>query len=90
MLPLGPFPASVLRPPSPTAFCTCTHDPYCDHACHHRDCDPTETACDLSFLPDDGGLARWGCRACTPGEEAAHVLGCELIGWSVPARSDRA
>jgi hypothetical protein len=49
-------------------------------------CDPTENACDLSFLPDEGGLTAWGCAACTPGAEAAHVLGCELIGWNVPAR----
>ena len=35
------LPASVLRPPSATASCTCDHYAFCDHACHHRDCDPT-------------------------------------------------
>jgi hypothetical protein len=83
---LSPFPASVLRAPSAAAACTCEHYRYCDHGCHHRMCDPTENACDLSFLPDEGGLTAWGCAACTPGAEAAHVLGCELIGWNVPAR----
>ena len=59
-----------------------------DHACHHRTCDPTQNTCDLSFLPDEGGLTAWGCRECTPGEGGPHVLGCELIGWNVPARRD--
>jgi hypothetical protein len=85
---IGPFPASVLRAPSPSAACTCAHWALCDHACHHRDCDPTENACDIGFLPDEGGLTMWGCRDCTPGEGAPHVLGCELIGWNVPARLD--
>ena len=44
--------------------------------------------CSIEFLPDDGGLAPWGCRDCTPGEGAPHVLGCELIGWNVPAGMD--
>ncbi len=88
MIDIGPFPASVLRAPSSDAACTCEHWSHCDHACHHRDCDPTETACDLTFLPDEGGLASWGCRDCTPGEGAPHYLGCELIGWHVPARLD--
>jgi hypothetical protein len=51
-------------------------------------CDPTENACDLTYLPDEGGLAMWGCAVCTPGEGSAHILGCELIGWNVPARQD--
>jgi hypothetical protein len=85
---LGPFPATALRAPATDAACTCQHWLYCDHACHHRTCDPTVSACDLSFLPDEGGLTAWGCRECTPGEAGPHVLGCELIGWNVPARRD--
>ena len=80
----SPFPASVLRPPSQTASCTCEHSVYCNCACHSRDCDPSESACDILYLPDEGGLARWGCWTCTPGEGAPHYLGCELIGWHVP------
>jgi hypothetical protein len=83
-----PFPATVLREPSASATCTCEHWAYCDHACHHRTCDPTENACDIGYLPDEGGLTRWGCAACTPGEGAPHFLGCELIGWNVAARQD--
>jgi len=78
------FPASVLRPPSPTATCTCEHWIHCNHACHARHCDPSETTCDIAYLADDGGLTRWGCAACTPGEGLPHILGCELIGWNVP------
>jgi hypothetical protein len=85
---VNPFPFTTLRAPSNEATCTCQHWAYCDHACHHRTCDPTENACDLTFLPDEGGLTAWGCRECTPGEGAPHVLGCELIGWNVPARMD--
>jgi hypothetical protein len=77
--PGGSFPASVLREPSPTATCTCVHWIHCDHACHGRDCDPSESACDIAFLPDEGGLTLWGCAACTPGEGMPHVLGCELM-----------
>ena len=56
----SPFPASVIRAPSPTAACTCEHWVHCDHACHGRQCDPTETNCDIAFLPDEGGLTRVG------------------------------
>ena len=84
---VNPFPASTLREPSVSASCTCEHYTHCSHACHHRFCDPTEQHCDLTFLPDEGGLTPWGCRDCTPGEGGWHYLGCELIGWSVPARS---
>ena len=80
----SPFPASVLRSPSPMARCTCEHWIYCDCACHGRACDPTEQACDIAYLADDGGLTPWGCPRCTPGQGLPHVLGCELIGWSVP------
>jgi hypothetical protein len=80
----SPFPASVLRPPSPSARCTCTHWVYCDCTCHGRYCDPSENMCDIAFLPDDGGLANWGCASCTPGVGALHNLGCEVMGWSVP------
>lgn len=85
---VSPFPSSILRAPSATATCTCDHWAHCDHACHHRDCDPSENACSLEFLPDEGGLTPWGCRDCTPGEGTPHILGCELIGWNVPARRD--
>lgn len=82
----SPFPATVLRAPSPDAVCTCEHWVDCNCACHARNCDPTEAICDIVFLPDEGGLTRWGCPRCTPGDGAPHVLGCELIGWNVPMR----
>ncbi len=63
----SPFPASVIRAPSATAACTCAHWVHCDHACHGRRCDPVDNQCDVAFLPDEGGLARWGCTDCTPG-----------------------
>ena len=78
------FPSSVIRPASPTARCTCEHWAYCACACHGRHCDPSENTCDLAFVPDEGGLTRWGCALCTPGEGAPHYLGCDLIGWNVP------
>ena len=34
----GPFPASVLRPPSAAAACTCEHWIHCDCDCHGRHC----------------------------------------------------
>jgi hypothetical protein len=80
------FPASVIRAPSPTAACTCEHWVHCDHPCHGRRCDPTENSCDLAFVPDEGGLTRWGCIDCTPGEGTPHFLGCELERAG-PARS---
>ena len=80
----SPFPASVLRLPSPTARCTCVHSVHCDCACHSHACDPTEDICELAFRADEGGLTPWGCSRCTPGEGSPHYLGCELIGWHVP------
>jgi hypothetical protein len=80
----APFSASMLQAPSPSARCTCLHAVHCDCACHSRYCDPTQNTCDLVFLPDEGGLTRWGCPSCTPGEGAPHDPGCELIGWHVP------
>ena len=68
----GPFPASVLRPPSQSARCTCEHWVHCDCGCHGRYCDPSENTCDIAFLPDEGGLTVWGCPTCTPGEGALH------------------
>lgn len=79
-----PFPSTTLRSPSPTARCTCAHWELCDCDCHGRFCDPSAMVCDLAFQADEGGIARWGCPECTPGENAPHYLGCELIGWSVP------
>ncbi len=84
MEPPGLYLGSVLRVPSKSARCTCEHWAHCDCACHGRHCDPTESSCDPAFLPDDGGLAVWGCSSCTPGAGAPHYLGCELIGWTVP------
>lgn len=80
----NPFPFSVLRPASIVARCTCEHWIHCACACHGRHCDPSENACDVAFVPDEGGLTRWGCAMCTPGQAAPHYLGCELIGWNVP------
>jgi len=77
------FPASAPRPPSSSARCTCEHWLQCDCACHARACDPTQTSCDLDYLPDEGGLTRWGCPSCTPGELAPHHPACDLIGWNV-------
>lgn len=84
MLTPTPFAASVLRSPSSSARCTCEHWVHCACACHGADCDPTQDSCDRDFLPDDGGLTAWGCARCTPGQDAPHHLGCDLIGWSVP------
>ena len=80
----SPFPASVLRAPSPDAVCTCEHWVHCNCVCHDVHCDPAEAACDMGYLSDDGGLTPWGCPDCTPGQRAPHLLGCELIGWNVP------
>ena len=85
----NPFPASVLRAPSATATCTCEHWELCDCDCHGRYCDASEMTCDIAFQADEGGLARWGCPTCTPGELAPHYLGCALIGWSVPMERPR-
>ena len=75
-----------LRIPQPS--CTCTHPPDCDCACHGRYCDPTEQVCLIEYLADEGGLARWGCPGCTPGEDAAHFGDCAAaVDWSVPAAS---
>jgi hypothetical protein len=79
-----PIQATVLREPSPQAVCSCEHPVDCVCGCHERHCDPSEQACHLDYLPDVGGLAWWGCPSCTPGQEAPHFLGCELIGWNVP------
>lgn len=79
-----PIQATVLREPSPDALCSCSHSVNCVCACHDRRCDPSEGVCHADFLPDEGGLTYWGCPGCTPGQEAPHYLGCELIGWNVP------
>jgi len=57
-------------------ICTCRHPVDCVCACHGRYCDPTENACLLEYLPDEGGLTAWGCNLCTPGQGAPHVIGC--------------
>ena len=56
--------------------CTCSHSVNCNHDCHGRHCDPTEHVCSIEFLPDEGGLALYGCADCTPGEGLAHLAGC--------------
>ncbi len=82
----SPFPATVLRPPSPLAACSCRHWVHCDCDCHAVAGDPPEPSAELDFLPDEHGLTRWGCASCTPGDGLPHLLGCELIGWSVRVR----
>jgi hypothetical protein len=56
--------------------CSCSHSVDCNHECHGRHCDPTEHVCSIEFLPDEGGLARWGCAECTPGMGLPHFEGC--------------
>lgn len=65
--------------------CTCAHPLDCVCACHARHCDPEVVACDLDFLPDEGGLTVWGCDACTPGQGEAHLPGCPSA-FVVPRR----
>jgi hypothetical protein len=89
MLEAGPILATVLREPSPDAMCSCRHPVDCVCSCHDRHCDPSADLCHMDFLPDEGGLAPWGCARCTPGQEAPHYLGCELIGWNVPVPASR-
>ncbi len=79
-----PIQATVIREPSPDAVCSCDHPVGCDCNCHDPYCDTVEDVCHVDFLPDEGGYAYWGCPRCTPGQEAPHFLGCELIGWNVP------
>ena len=59
-----------------SADCLCSHSVDCNHECHGRHCDPTEHVCSIEFLPDEGGLAIWGCADCTPGQGLPHVEGC--------------
>ena len=61
--------------PAP-ADCLCSHSVDCNHECHGRHCDPTEHVCSIEFLPDEGGLAPWGCPDCTPGQGLPHAEGC--------------
>lgn len=61
-----------------SAECLCSHSVDCNHECHGRHCDPTEHVCSIEFLPDEGGLAPWGCRDCTPGQGLPHVEGCAV------------
>ena len=89
MLSTEPILATVLREPSPDAMCSCSHPVHCVCICHDRHCDPVADVCHVDFLPDDGGLAPWGCPRCTPGQAAPHYLGCELIGWNVPVPAAR-
>ena len=64
--------------------CSCSHPVNCNHDCHGRHCDPTEHVCSIEFLPDDGGLARWGCIECTPGQGLPHAADCASQGVVAP------
>lgn len=73
--------------PAPVT-CSCSHSLNCNHECHGRHCDPTEHTCSIEFLPDEGGLAPWGCADCTPGLSLPHAEACaafEAIEVSVEA-----
>jgi hypothetical protein len=52
----------------PTPACSCYHPVDCGCGRHARFCDPHQNACDLEYLPDEGGLTRWGCAVCSPGQ----------------------
>jgi hypothetical protein len=74
----SPFPATVLRERSPSAECTCEHYPYCNCTCHGRHCDPSQgDTCDIAYLADEGGVTKWGCVSCSPGQGGNHVSGCK-------------
>jgi hypothetical protein len=66
------------------ADCTCAHSVDCNHECHGRHCDPTEHVCSIEFLPDEGGLAQWGCAECTPGMGLPHASDCVAAGRTAP------
>ena len=63
-----------------SADCMCSHSVDCNHECHGRHCDPSEHVCSIEFLPDDGGLAQWGCAECTPGQGLPHAVDCVALG----------
>jgi hypothetical protein len=60
----------------PAPECACAHPVDCGCGCHAHYCDPLENACDLDYLPDEGGLTRWGCGVCSPGQVAPHLATC--------------
>ncbi len=64
--------------------CACSHSVDCNHECHGRHCDPTDHICSIEFLPDEGGLAQWGCPDCTPGQGLPHLAGCAAVGAAPP------
>ena len=55
--------------------CSCAHSLECNHGCHGRHCDPTDHVCSSEFVPDDGGLTRWGCPDCTPAKASRTAQG---------------
>ena len=65
--------------------CTCAHSVDCNHECHGRHCDPTEHVCSIEYLPDEGGLAQWGCADCTPGMGLPHAGDCVAAGRAASA-----
>jgi hypothetical protein len=68
----------------PTTACSCGHPVDCVCGCHGRYCDPLENTCDLDYLPDEGGLTRWGCADCSPGQGAPHLATCAAGIGSTP------
>lgn len=68
----------------PTPACSCAHPVDCVCGCHGRYCDPLENTCDLDYLPDEGGLTRWGCADCSPGQGAPHLATCDAGIGSTP------
>lgn len=58
--------------------CTCSHPLDCYHECHGHLCDPQKHVCSIAFRPDEGGFTPAGCAACTPGEDAPHLVGCPV------------
>ena len=72
-----------------SADCLCSHSVDRNHECHGRHCDPTEHVCSIEFLPDEGGLALWGCADCTPGQGLPHLEGCEAAGQHLAAQPVR-
>jgi len=71
-----------------SVMCSCSHSVNCNHECHGRHCDPTEHVCSIEFLPDEGGLAPWGCADCTPGQSLPNTEGCAAWTPSVAVIED--
>ena len=80
---VSPFPASVLRAPSPDATCTCGHSVHCNCDCHGINCDPTGTTKDALIGVKENNKACLGSVAkinsgvlttnCAPGMAVAGI-----------------